>query len=66
MLRLSVAQNLLSFKNIEDINGHIKSIGDQVKLQIGLEPNSDMWQMFDQYFDSILYSEQESRLKKIV
>lgn len=66
MLRLSVAQNLLSFKGIEDINGHIKTIGDQVKLQIGLEPTSDMWSMFDQYFDSILYSEQESRLKKIV
>ena len=47
MLRLTVAQNLLSFKNIEDINGHLKSIGDQVKLQIGLEPNTDMWQMFD-------------------
>ena len=25
-----------------------------------------MWVMFDQYFDSILYSEKDSRLKKIV
>lgn len=25
-----------------------------------------MWTMFDEYFDSILYSESESRLKKIV
>lgn len=25
-----------------------------------------MWIMFDQYFDSILYSEKESRLKDII
>ena len=37
-----------------------------MKLQIGLEAGSDMWQMFDQYFDSILYSDKESRLQTIV
>ena len=32
MLRIEVAQNLLTFSNIEDINGQIKEIGDKVKL----------------------------------
>lgn len=49
-----------------DINGHLKQIGDQAKKQIGLQENSEMWKMFDQYFDSILYSNNESHLKKII
>lgn len=55
MLRIEVAQNLLSFKNVQDINVHMKAIGEKVKLQIGLEPNTDMWLMFDQFFDSVLF-----------
>ena len=56
----------MSFKQATDINGHLKSIGDQAKKQLGLEQDSEMWKMFDQYFDSILYSSNESHLKKII
>lgn len=56
MFRLEAAQNLLSFKEARDINDHLKQLGDQVKKQIGLEVNSEMWMLFDQYFDSILES----------
>ena len=66
MFRLEAAQNLLSFKEARDINDHLKQLGDQVKKQIGLEVNSDMWMLFDQYFDSILESQSQSRLKRII
>lgn len=32
MLRIEIAQNLLTFKGSEDINGQIKEMGDKVKL----------------------------------
>jgi len=44
----------------------MKNMGDKVKMQIGLQEDSSMWNLFDEYFDHVLLSAPNSKLALIV
>lgn len=44
----------------------MKNMSDKVKMQIGLQEDSSMWQLFDEYFDHVLASAPNSKLAQIV